>query len=251
MQNRLRGWARTTWGFTLIELLVVISVIAVLLAILMPSLRKARESAKETVCRSNLRNVGLTLSLYGQDNNYVMPDMNTTNGFFWYDGNRHIRPASDGDAYWGVVFKAYAKNPEIFGCPSYRNVAELIYPDNPRLIWEAAFGLNSNLSKKKTTAVRDAGHFIVCHDHAEPKLEQGSIDMLHNDGPGTLNLQMYRGSGARARFYPGIFRHNIRFGGLQKTGGRLNILWLDGHVSSLAETTGDDVPARWYTGAAK
>ena len=33
-----------------------------------------------------------------------------------------------------------------------------------------------------------------------------------------------------------------------RTGGRANILWLDSHVSSLEETTGDNVPKRWYTG---
>lgn len=42
-------------GFTLIELLVVIAIIALLLAILMPALRKAKESAREIICRANLR----------------------------------------------------------------------------------------------------------------------------------------------------------------------------------------------------
>jgi prepilin-type N-terminal cleavage/methylation domain-containing protein/prepilin-type processing-associated H-X9-DG protein len=34
----------------------------------------------------------------------------------------------------------------------------------------------------------------------------------------------------------------------ERTGGRANILWLDGHVSAIEETTGDDVEKRWYTG---
>jgi prepilin-type processing-associated H-X9-DG protein len=122
---------------------------------------------------------------------------------------------------------------------------------DPKLIWKAAYCLNANLSKKKVTTFRDPGHFIISHDHVEPKVEQGSQDMFYNDGPGTLNLKVYRTGGTRTKFYTGIFRHNVRGGNSQKTNGRANILWLDDHVSPLQETTGDDVPARWYTGAKK
>jgi prepilin-type N-terminal cleavage/methylation domain-containing protein/prepilin-type processing-associated H-X9-DG protein len=56
-------------AFTLVELLVVISIIAVLLAILMPALRKARDQAQNIACTSNMRQIGLSLMLYAQDNN--------------------------------------------------------------------------------------------------------------------------------------------------------------------------------------
>ena len=56
-------------GFTLIELLVVISIIALLLAILMPALGKVKKQAQSTVCRSNLKQLGLSYSLYAADNN--------------------------------------------------------------------------------------------------------------------------------------------------------------------------------------
>jgi prepilin-type N-terminal cleavage/methylation domain-containing protein/prepilin-type processing-associated H-X9-DG protein len=251
--GRLRGVVR---AFTLIELLVVIAIIAILMAIITPALRKARESARETVCRSNLRGVGLGLLLYLQDNDYIFANSNTTNGFFWYDSAGNFRRTNDSSAYWGVAYKDYIKDTEVFGCPSFRKVAELIYSVDPILIQEAAFGLNGYVSRDpstgqvrllKTTDIRDQSKFIIAHDHAEPRMEQGSRDMFHNDGIGTMNLTHYRQGGSRARFYPGIFRHNTRANEAFRTGGRANILWLDWHVSPLEETTGDDVPKWWYT----
>lgn len=56
-------------GFTLVELLVVISIIAILLALLMPALEKAREQARTIVCKSNVKQWGLMLSLYATENN--------------------------------------------------------------------------------------------------------------------------------------------------------------------------------------
>ena len=55
-------------AFTLIELLVVISIIAVLMAILMPALQRVRKQARDSVCRSNLRQWGVVFYLYMDDN---------------------------------------------------------------------------------------------------------------------------------------------------------------------------------------
>jgi len=236
-------------GFTLIELLVVISVISLLMAILLPFLRKAKEAAREVVCRSNMRGIGIGIQMCLQDNEEQMPDFSGANGFFWYDSAGKLRKPDDFDAYWGVAFKKYIDEPKIFGCPSFRRTAELIYPVDPDLIAQAAYGINVNASGIKFTNIRKPDRFIITHDHVEPKMEQGSLDMFYNDGPGTLNLRHYRPGGERTRFYRGIFRHNIRYSAPFRTGGRSNTLWLDGHVEPIHETTGDDVPSSWYTGS--
>ncbi len=90
-------------GFTIIELLVVISIISLLIGILLPAVGKARDNARVSVSRSNLRQLGVamhsyasdwadrqytvavdTLGAYGSMANYnqsVYPDTNTDNPF--------------------------------------------------------------------------------------------------------------------------------------------------------------------------
>lgn len=60
---------RRPGGFTLIELLVVVSIIALLISILLPSLKKARDQAKLTLCATRLHDIGVSLMSYSHNYN--------------------------------------------------------------------------------------------------------------------------------------------------------------------------------------
>ena len=102
-------------AFTLIELLVVIAIIAILAALLLPALSRAKASAHNAQCRSNLHQWALAFAMYCGDNNDSMP-MGWNDPALW-GGQRGM---------WMSAVRAYYSNPKIRQCPAARTFRDTL-----------------------------------------------------------------------------------------------------------------------------
>jgi prepilin-type N-terminal cleavage/methylation domain-containing protein len=124
--NRDPSRARILASFTLIELLVVIAVIAILASLLLPALSKAKEQAHRAVCKSNLRQFGVAITIYADDNQDRLLETLISPGNARYPGAVYFRAPPGRADFNAEAFRDYIPgiNPEtyevgnIWWCPS-------------------------------------------------------------------------------------------------------------------------------------
>lgn len=162
-------------AFTLIELLVVVAIIVVLVAILLPSLSRAREAAKAVSCQSNLRQTGIAMLMYMEDNKNSYPPGFSWGGgwptyiveyskpvwtlFKWYGGgasvNRTLATAMcpshiNHPLRSSVVASDYVYNYSVFGYPDWSTFpikgTAITNPTMTYLLADGYDGLESNAS---------------------------------------------------------------------------------------------------------
>ena len=113
-------------AFTLIELLVVIAIVAILAALILPSLTRAKATAKRTACVSNLHQLGLVTQMYWSDNNgdcfYSIPATTNSGQLWWFGWLQSPSPGiGEGqrafDGSLGVLHP-YLKDSNVRLCPS-------------------------------------------------------------------------------------------------------------------------------------
>jgi prepilin-type N-terminal cleavage/methylation domain-containing protein/prepilin-type processing-associated H-X9-DG protein len=115
-------------GFTLIELLVVVAIIAVLVSVLIPALTQARALAKQTVCMSNMKQLGVATHYFMQDNKDWFPDPGVTGGLICTYHPYLPRPDTIS------AYNNYFSFSPVWYCP--------IRPKDPKYVLPPCFGAN-------------------------------------------------------------------------------------------------------------
>ncbi len=254
-------------AFTLIELLVVIAIIAILAAILFPVFAQARTKARQASDMSNLKQIGLALAQYSQDYDETMTPWNVI-------GTPGTGCPNGGLIYWPKLLQPYVKNTQIFLSPGYvfeydldaepnhtpwvcreqninifanryMRVSYLMNNIEPE-IWDGTPWKDSPLNHWGIRTYWCGSQICVTH-MSEIQLPANTLqvvnghsygeswgarftDFLHARGLWPWTAAGKEWSGGKPEIH-GIFNN------------RVNILWVDGHVSS--RIWGSTYPCEW------
>lgn len=205
-------------GFTLIELLVTIAIIGVLAMLVLPAMKKTRDQAMITGCASNLRNIGVGMMMYAQENSNNFPAS-------WGPAN--------GNMGWPACLytNEYVKDKEVFHCPGDKTHAK------------GADGLSYTYCVPVMTPVTLTAGGGGYYDpekslnllNVQARSKQYLLTEWHNSGS-TWNGGMCLNAGSELSDIPGQLSpsHN----------GDRNFLFADGHV----ERRPYKIYKLWYTG---
>jgi len=128
--------------FTLIELMIVIAIIAILIALLLPALATAKQMAKQAVCLSNLRQIGLRSACYAEDAGGYIPSTFILN-----------------DVYWGRwLYMTDSTGLSVYVCPiteNYKYSDTLLTTPESAWVWKwTVYGVNPYFSQE--------GNSLIC-----------------------------------------------------------------------------------------
>ncbi len=203
-------------AFTLTELLVVLVIMLIVAVLGVPAVMKTRQAALSAGCLNHQRQLGAGFMAYAAENAQWLP------------------PAMQGSSFaWKTRITPYVGAKTVFICPAHQPTA----PKDLSYGYNIKFGNVDASGKRKETYSKSASGYYELHHllrFRNRSLTTMLIDLAHE--PGTPNYN----SGKGPMFYydgqanPKNYRHN----------GRMNVLWVDGHVSSVSP---DEVKA-WANG---
>ncbi|ARN57036.1 type II secretion system protein [Sedimentisphaera salicampi] len=226
-------------AFTLIELLVVISIIALLMAVLMPALSKAREQAKNVVCKSNMHGAVIGLNAYHADNYdypkhpcaHVRPNALARNKTY------NPQDPENSDTYTYKYLKGYIDEVGVFNCPlsgfDAKDIA--MSPKGEPLTYQEAYQNKNDWFHKSNNKI------LNC-----------SYALYWNYKPYKNNPGSFEGPGKKSQYNLLISDYFAYYNQLRPTQSWVSTHKIDG--GSLTRLDGmpyyglkDDSPAQWVT----
>ena len=202
-------------GFTLVELLVVIAVVGLLIALLLPALSATRATAISAVCKSNLRQIGLSMHTYAEAHGGRFP---------WTEH-------SDEEQSWIVTLGPYLEEVDaVRVCPEDPRGAEWMTNEKKG----TSYGINNFVADPEVEGyhgslrkLRDKSRLIVLFEaDAEREGDHGS-DHIHCS---QFYSPVYKNLGK-------VFERGFREIDTDRHGESANYLFADGHVRSIEESS--------------
>ncbi|MAX23154.1 MAG: hypothetical protein CMJ19_01520 [Phycisphaeraceae bacterium] len=252
MNNRLKKQYKTA-AFTLIELLVVISIISLLISILLPALGSARKAARKTVCMNQMKQIGLTISMYGAENRNYIPPMQGNVPAGWIGNETWMYNIK---SYMGMnnddfdmtstdnnrfVPKAVRSPQGVFLCPDTRawgiGLDGIHYSDDP--VMRYSYGMTLDCQDETKVEYYNNGAVYAFNAKTKPKrlddVDLNSVLFIekyplgHTGRPDQFNMPGYSHKDSSYAFVWGAaWRHNGR---------TANFLMSDFSVKSMKEGT--------------
>ena len=250
-------------GFTLVELIVVIAILGILAALLFPSLARAREGAKRASCASNLKQIGLSFTLYSQDYDETIVPYRVA-GENPFRSDARVENESSDNIFLNMLLQPYAKSDALWKCPSHSNswvnvdtTQEAIAPGFRSYGGQNSYAANNYVFRSAggyqltvlaapaaTIGIVDATYY-----NALPRGPAGAPCVLAGNPSGTATVL---GTTPSTQAYPYYWKTigNSRLSftlpvttpsvaeaellGQSRHLTTINVLWMDGHVKAFA-----------------